>query len=140
MPTRYPVTIRFDQADARGILFYGRILGIAHRLFEDFIVEHLVPRWEDWFLDESFIVPIRHAEIDYRAPLRPGRRYEAEVRISRIGDSSFEVVTRFYDLETLDPLLCAETRVTHVFADPAAFSKRSIPPDIRARLEAVKQR
>jgi acyl-CoA thioesterase FadM len=138
--SRCPLAIRFDEADARGILFYGRLLSIAHRLFEDFVVGNLVSRWEDWFLDESFIVPIRHAEADYFAPLLPGHRYEAEVVISKVGESSFEVRTRFYATETDGGALCAETRVTHVFADPAAFRKRGIPSDIRARLEAARDR
>lgn len=134
---RFPVAIRFDDADARGVLFYGRILSIAHRVFEDFVVSSLAPRWEDWFLDESFIVPIRHAEADYFAPMRPGHRYEAEVHVSKLGDSSFEVTTRFHDTERPDQALCAETRVTHVFADPGAFTKLSIPAGFRARLEAA---
>ena len=46
---RRTVTIRFDEADARGVLFYGRVQALAHRVFEDFVVSELVERWEDWF-------------------------------------------------------------------------------------------
>ena len=137
--TSYPVTVRFDEADARGVLFYGRILTLAHRVFEQFVVARVVPRWEDWFLAESFLVPIRHAEADYFAPMRPGRRYDAKVLVSRLGSSSFEVTTRFSEEATAEPVLCAETRVTHVFADPVGFRKLGIPPEIRARLEALKE-
>ena len=37
------VTVRFDEADARGILFYGRLQELAHRVFEEFVVSELVP-------------------------------------------------------------------------------------------------
>ena len=39
---RRTVTIRFDEADARGVLFYGRVQALAHRVFEDFVVSELV--------------------------------------------------------------------------------------------------
>jgi acyl-CoA thioesterase FadM len=131
---RRPVTVRFDEADARGILFYGRLQALAHRVFEDFVVSELVDRWEDWFLSEQFIAPIKHAEATFHRPMRPGHEYEAELAVARVGDSSFEVVTRFVDREPAEPVVCAETRIVKVFADPAAMRKIPIPSAIRARL------
>lgn len=136
MPFTRTVTIRFDEGDPRGILFYGRVQELAHRVFEDFIVAELVDRWEEWFEAEDFVVPIRHAEATYHRPMRPGHGYEARLTVSRIGDSSFEVQVRFVDVEGSEPLLCAETRVAHVFADPRQFRKIPIPSALRARLEA----
>ena len=50
---RRPVTIRFEEADARGVLFYGRLQALAHHVWEDFVVSELVDRWEDWFESRS---------------------------------------------------------------------------------------
>ena len=135
---RYPITVHFDEADPRGILFFGRILPVAHRVFEDFVVPALVARWEDWFLSDEFLVPIRHAEASFTGPMRPGGRYEAEVEIATIGATSFEVRTRFFDVGGREERLCAETRVTQVFADPATFTKQPIPREIRTRLEGLR--
>jgi acyl-CoA thioesterase FadM len=135
MPFRHPVTVPFDEADPRGILFYGRIHILAHRAFEEFVVGRVVPRWEDWFLSDAFIVPIRQATATYHRPMRPGQRYVAEVEVRRIGTASFDVGTRFLEADG-DGALCAETLVTHVFADPARFSSIQIPAPIRSRLEA----
>ncbi len=131
---RRPVTVRFDEADARGILFYGRVQALAHRVFEEFVVAELVDRWEDWFLSDRFIAPIRHAEATFHRPMRPGHRYGAELSVTKVGESSFEVVTRFVDPEATEPAVCAETRIVKVFADPAAMKKIPIPSAIRARL------
>ena len=35
---RRPVTIRFEDADARGIVFYGCLQTLAHHVWEDFVV------------------------------------------------------------------------------------------------------
>ncbi|MBP1636588.1 MAG: hypothetical protein H6Q10_3162 [Acidobacteria bacterium] len=137
---RFPITVHFDEADPRGILFFGRILTLAHQAFEAFVVPRLVPRWEDWFLSESFLVPIRHAEASFSRPLRPGRPHEADIQIASIGTTSFEVRTRFLEVGEEGERLCAETRVVHVFTHPASFAKHPIPGEIRTRLEGLQDR
>ncbi len=135
MPFTRTVTIRFDEGDPAGILFYGRVQEIAHRVFEEFVVSELVDRWEDWFATSSFIVPIRRAEATFHRPMRPGRSYEAQLAVAEIGESSFEVRARFTERPPSEPLVCAETRVVHVFADPRTFRKMPIPSALRSRLE-----
>lgn len=131
---RRTLTIRFDEADARGVVFYGRVQTLAHRVFEDFVVAELVDRWEDWFESARFVAPIKHAEATFHRPMRPGHSYDAELTVTRVGDSSFEVRTQFVDRAGTEPVLCAETRVVKALADPANWKKIPIPPDIRERL------
>lgn len=133
-PFRRPVTIRFEEADARGVLFYGRLQALAHHVWEDFVVAELVERWEDWFESADFVAPIKHAEATYHRPLRPGRRYVAELGIAKLGESSFEVLTRFVDESGPEPVLCAEARVVKVIADPNSWKKIPIPQRIREKL------
>jgi len=133
---RRSITIRFEEADARGVLFYGRLQTLAHHAWEDFVVSELVDRWEDWFESREFVAPIKHAEATYHRPLRPGHHYVAELTIGKVGESSLEVVTRFLDESAPEPVLCAETRVVIVLADPIAWKKIPIPSAIRDRLLA----
>ncbi|HEX7484710.1 MAG TPA: acyl-CoA thioesterase [Vicinamibacterales bacterium] len=133
---RRTITVRFDEADARGVLFYGRVQALAHRVFEDFVVSELVERWEDWFESDLFVAPIRHAEATFHRPMRPGHSYDAELSVTKVGDSSFEVLTRFIDRAGPQPVTCAETRIVKALADPATWRKMSIPSAIRARLLA----
>jgi acyl-CoA thioesterase FadM len=133
---RRPVTVRFEEADARGVLFYGRLQALAHRAWEDFVVSEVVDRWEDWFESQAFVAPIKHAEATYHRPLRPGRQYDVELSIGVIGESSFEVLTRFVDRSGGEPVVCAEARVVKVLADPTTWKKIPIPAAIRVRLEA----
>lgn len=130
------ITIRFDEADARGVLFYGRVQALAHRVFEDFVVSELVDRWEDWFESNEFLAPIRHAEATFHRPMRPGHSYDVELAVTKVGDSSFEVRTRFIDRAGSAPVVCAEARIVKSLADPATWRKMSIPSAIRARLLA----
>jgi 4-hydroxybenzoyl-CoA thioesterase len=133
---RRTITIRFEEADARGVLFYGRLQALAHHVWEDFVVSALVTRWEDWFESPDFVAPIKHAEATYHRPLRPGHSYVAELTVAKVGDSSLEVVTRFLDESGSEPVLCAEARVVKVMADPSTWKKIPIPSAIRERLLA----
>ncbi|MBP7571729.1 MAG: acyl-CoA thioesterase [Acidobacteria bacterium] len=134
---RVPVQVHFDEADPRGVLFFGRILTLAHRLFEEHVVPRLVTRWEDWFASEELAVPIRHAEASFSRPMRPGVQHAAEIEVAEVGATSFTVRTRF--LEAAEGTrVCAETRVTHVFVEGRTWAKREIPPEIRARLESLR--
>lgn len=131
---RRTVTIRFDEADARGVLFYGRVQALSHRVFEDFVVSELVDRWEDWFESATFVAPIKHAEATFHRPMRPGHQYDVELAVTKLGESSFEIRTRFLDAAGATPVLCAEARVVKAFADPSTWTKIPIPSAIRARL------
>lgn len=132
---RVPITVHFDEADPGGIVFFGRVLTLAHRAFETAVVPRLVPGWDDWFRSAAFLVPIRHAEATFSRPMHPGRRHTAEIEVTSVGTTSFEVLTRFLEESGEDGgLVCAETRVTHVFTDPATFAKRPIPEAIRKGL------
>ena len=133
---RRTVTIRFDEADARGVLFYGRVQALAHRVFEDFVVSELVGAWEDWFESAAFVAPIKHAEATFHRPMRPGHQYDVELAVAKVGESSFEVRTTFVDRAGATPVLCAEARIVKAFADPATWTKMPIPSAIRARLLA----
>ncbi len=104
---RRTITIRFEEADARGVLFYGRLQALAHHVWEDFVVSTLVNRWEDWFESQDFVAPIKHAEATYHRPLRPGHSYLAELTVAKVGESSLEVVTRFLDESGSEPVVCA---------------------------------
>jgi len=131
---RRPVTIRFEQADPAGVLFFARLLEVAHQVYEEFVAAELGVPWAEWFLDPARAVPIRRAEAVYHRPMRPGRTYDAELRITALGESSFEATTRF--LEPEGAATCAETRVTHVFADFERGRKIEIPSEVKSRLLA----
>ena len=97
-----------------------------------------MPGWDDWFRSDAFLVPIRHAEATFSYPMKPGRRHAAEIEVMSVGTTSFEVRTRFVEEGEQGDRLCAETRVAHVFTDPATFTKRPIPESIRNGLLAMR--
>lgn len=104
------VTIRFDDADPAGVVFYPRALGLAHG-----VVENLIRRsplgWESWFASPTHAAPLRHAEADFLLPMRPGQTFQASAAVEKVGDTSVTFVVEFRDKEERT---AARIRTTHV--------------------------
>ena len=79
---------------------------------------------------------IARAEIDYRAPAVPGDVLEIGVNIGEVGRSSFTLTYEVDDTTTGRRV--AEARTVLVTYDYAAGSSVTVPPAIRALLEAAR--
>lgn len=116
--------LKFREADAIQIMYFANIFSIAHDVFEEFLL-HLGYSWTEWFQQKDFIMPIRHTEADYRAPLFPGHHYHVKVQVEKLGTSSFTMKYEFYDEK--ETQLHAIVRMTHAFADAKTKTKTSVP-------------
>jgi acyl-CoA thioester hydrolase/1,4-dihydroxy-2-naphthoyl-CoA hydrolase len=120
------IQIRFREADPAGILFFGHVLSLAHDVFEDFIPATGLT-WADYFQAKEHIAPIRHAEIDFLAPMRPGHPYEVSVTILKISDSSFQTKTVFSEGSKQH----AVVKTVHTFLNSKSFQKIPVPEKFR---------
>jgi|SRR6185312_463631 len=127
------IQIKFREADPAGILFFGNILALTHDVFEDFIPTTGLT-WADYFQAKEYIAPIRHAEVDFLSPFRPGEKYDVAVSILKIGDSSFQAKAVFSQASSKGPRLNAEVKTVHTFLDSKTFQKISVPEKFRHAL------
>ena len=82
------------------------------------------------FLDIDFIVA--RAEIDYRSPSAMGEILEIEIRVSRMGNSSFDFS---YTVRGGDRRLVAEAKTTQVSWDWRAGRKTHLSDERRRLIE-----
>lgn len=129
-PFHHTVSIRFQDADPAGILFFANAFRLAHDVYEKFI-EHLGFSFQTWFQSSDWGVPIRHAECDYFKPLLPFETYTAEVFVDKVGSSSF---TSRYVLKKDDVTHC-QIILAHTFVNMSDKQKRNIPETIKSALE-----
>ncbi len=128
--TPYTFTVAFDEADGEGIVFFGNYFRMAHRALEHFLPQVGIP-WENWFKHPEYGVPLRHAEADYKAPMRPGDRISVDVNTAKIGESSIEFT---YLLTNSSNQHLASVRTIHVFVSRATMGKTAVPEEIRTIL------
>jgi 1,4-dihydroxy-2-naphthoyl-CoA hydrolase len=95
------------------------------------MVEDLGVEYESHFGISAYATPIVHAEADYRRPIRPGEHLVVEVRVERVGESSFSLGFRIVDGEGVER---ATGHETHVTIDPSRFASIPLPDNLRAAL------
>ena len=122
----YPV--RFQDVDAAGVLFYGRIYDYCHQAYEELIESAGVDR-AHYFSKAEYLVPIVHSEADYKTPILHGERISIEIDVTRVGRASFRLRYRVRG-PAGDPRV--EVATVHAFANRATMKPIPIPDALRA--------
>jgi YbgC/YbaW family acyl-CoA thioester hydrolase len=130
MGFEFDVQARFQDVDAAGVLFFGRVYDYCHQAYEEFWASEGVDR-AHFFAGAEFLVPIAHSEADYRAPIRHGDRVRVRLEVTRVGRASFSLR---YRVTGLDGTLRVEAATVHAFVDRATMRPISIPENLRAIL------
>ena len=90
MSYSFTAPVRFQDVDAAGVLFFGRIYDYLHLAYEEFWVSGGVDR-AYFFGGAPWVVPIAHSEADYKAPIRHGDVITVTIDVARVGRASFEL-------------------------------------------------
>jgi 1,4-dihydroxy-2-naphthoyl-CoA hydrolase len=129
---RWEYRIRFQDADAAGILFYARIFDMFHDAYVVFLGELGRPLWKSLEISDV-IIPLVHADADYLAPLRFGDMIRIDISVLDLSSKSFKLgykVTR-----TEDSVWAASGHTVHVSVLKEEFKSTSLPDDLRAALK-----
>jgi 1,4-dihydroxy-2-naphthoyl-CoA hydrolase len=124
--------VRLHDTDAAGILFFANQFIYAHDIYEDFLHE-LGFSIASVLQEESFIVPIVHAESQYLKPLRDGDEVTISLRVGTIGQSSYVLE---YELIDEGGRTVGRAKTVHVAIDKSTQEKIDLPAKLRRALEA----
>lgn len=124
------VTIRFDDADPAGVVFYPRALALAHAVVENLIRTSALG-WHAWFASPTHAAPLRHAEADFLRPMYPAEIFTARATVEQLGTTSLTFLVEFTDASGN---LAARIRTTHVLVDKATGQPVPLTTPIREAL------
>jgi acyl-CoA thioesterase FadM len=127
------VILGFGDCDPAGVIFYPRIFALAHAALEEFIAATLGR--EAWFASPSHAFPVRQAEAEFFAPMRPGEEFHLAVSVEKIGTTSVVFVVAFFGVAGR---AAARVRSVHVALDRGSGRPEPIPERIRATLDGTK--
>ena len=127
MSFRTTLPARFQDVDAAGVLFFGRIFDYAHMAYEELIATSGFDRVR-YFSGGDFLVPIAHAEADYKKPILHGERVTITIDVTRVGRAS---VTLRYTVTGPDGDLRASVLTVHAFVARATMKPIPIPEPLR---------
>ena len=127
MSFRTTVPVRFQDVDLAGVLFFGRIFDYCHQAYEEFVVSSGADPAR-YFAGDAYLVPIVHAEADYRSPIRHGEPVTITIDVTRVGRAS--VALRYRVTGTKEDLR-VEVATIHAFVERQAMKPTSIPEQLR---------
>lgn len=91
LPFKKLKKIRLRDTDATGVLYFTEQLRMALETLEDCVSLRTILE------NESFLMPIVHAEADYFFPLKIGDEVEVTLSCKKIGTTSFTLHYTFFD-------------------------------------------
>ncbi len=124
----YQRTVRFEDTDAAGVVYFANVLKICHEAYEEVLITAGFDL-KSFFRDSDVAVPIIHADVDFFRPLHCGDRLSVQISSHPINDSEFEIVYEISLVGFDRPASRALTR--HVCIDPVGRSRKELPPKLR---------
>jgi len=127
-------SVRFQDVDAAGIVFFTRVFDYFHDALMDHYAAHGVDM-PNVVRDAPWITPIVHAEADYKAPMRFGDEVVVEIDRADVGKSS---VTVHYVIRSASgaPRVHCVGRTVFVCIGRETFTPRGLPTEIREAFRA----
>lgn len=125
-------TIELHHTDAAGAVFFADYFVIAHSAYERFMssigfaLDQILSRF-------AFVLPIVHAEADYRRPLSLGDQLSIGLGIEA-GNSAF---TASYYFKDVRGEVVAVLKTVHACVDKKTGKKRPLPPDLKDALTGM---
>jgi len=132
MSFEHGMQVRFQDVDAAGVLFFGRVYDYSHVAYEEFWASMGVER--AWIFSKAdFLIPIAHSEADYRKPVLHGERISVRLDVTRVGRASFSLGYRITGPGGAADVR-AEVKTVHAFVAKETMKPIPIPADLRVFL------
>ena len=125
-------TVRFEDIDAAGIVFFARFSNYCHDAMERFF-DDLPGGYAELIVGRRVGFPAVHVDLDFTAPLRYGDVARIEGTVTRLGATSCHF--HFKVMRAKDSAVVATAKHVHVCSDLLTMTKLPLPPDVRAALE-----
>lgn len=133
MPFIYHRTVRFQETDAAGVLYFTNILKICHEAYEESLeVSGIILK--EFFTNSSVAYPIIHANVDFFRPISCGDKLKIRLIPQKLSEEKFEI-----DYEIIIADLVASKAITrHVCIDTATRQKRQLSHAINKWIQEYK--
>jgi 1,4-dihydroxy-2-naphthoyl-CoA hydrolase len=131
MPFTYNRTVRFQDTDAAGVVYFANILAICHEAYEESLVVSGI-NLKDFFTNPSVAFPIVHTSVDFFRPLYCGDNSVIRLMPQQLSVDRFEVA---YEV-IVGEVMAAKAVTRHVCIETNSRSKRELPEEVTEWLEA----
>lgn len=124
-------SIYLKETDATGVIYFTSLFQYALEAFEAYL--HNKNFSLSKIFDKGYLMPIVHAEADFKAPLRVGDLITIDLMISHIGVKSFSMNSHIALASTKQLAGCV--KIVHAFVRQGEKESCTIPADLLGFLQ-----
>ena len=129
MPFVYQRTVRFQDTDAAGVVYFANTLSMCHEAYEASLISAGVDVRQFFSSNGAIAFPIVHAEADYRHPAFCGDRHEILLTPVSTSQHGFEIRYEIYEEGDRDRLI-SQVLTRHVCIDPVKRERQPLPQHV----------
>src|SRR3712207_3687947 len=100
MPFIYSRTVRFQDTDAAGVVYFANILSMCHEAYEASLAASGI-NLNAFFCYPKIAIPITHVTTDFLRPMFCGDDLKIYVNPRQLKDSEFEIEYEVFSIETV---------------------------------------
>lgn len=124
----YSRTVRFQDTDAAGVVYFANTLTMCHEAYEESLIAAGIEVWK-FFSSSAIALPIVHAEADYRHPAFCGDRHEIRLTPALTASHEFEIRYAIYAADDPERLI-SRALTRHVCVNPVSRERQPLPQQV----------
>jgi 1,4-dihydroxy-2-naphthoyl-CoA hydrolase len=128
MPFSYHRTVRFQDTDAAGVVYFANVLSMCHEAYEASLIASGI-ELPAFFKNTTAAIPIIHASVDFRRPMYCGDQLQIELISQQLDDYKFEISYQIVAALSVQQLL-ATANTKHICIKPTNRKRIQLPEAI----------
>ena len=128
MPFTYARTVRFQDTDAAGVVYFVNVLAMCHEAYEASLATSGI-NLKAFFSNSEVAFPIIHASVDLYRPLFAGDRLTIQLTSKQVAGDGFEIAYQVFSGEVAGRS-AAKAVTKHVCIDAVTRTRKQLSEEI----------
>ncbi len=133
MSFTYNRTVRFQDTDAAGVVYFANILSMCHEAYEASLAASGI-NLQSFFNNPLAAIPIIHASVDFQRPMYCGDPLLIHLMPQQLDDNKFEITYQIVAASSSDQKL-AKAITRHICIEPKTRTRSKFPDEITQWLQ-----
>jgi 1,4-dihydroxy-2-naphthoyl-CoA hydrolase len=130
MPFTYTRTVRFQDTDAAGVVYFANVLAMCHEAYEASLAASGI-NLKAFFSNPEVAFPIIHASVDFYRPMFAGDRLMIQLTPKQVTGDEFEIAYQVFVVAgELAGRSAAKALTKHVCIDAVSRTRKQLSEDL----------
>ena len=128
MPFSYTRTVRFQDTDAAGVVYFANVLAMCHEAYEASLAASGI-NLRAFFSNPEVAFPIIHASVDFYRPMFAGDRLTIQLTSKQVTGDEFEIAYQVFSGEVAGKS-AAKALTKHVCINAISRNRKQLSEEL----------